>query len=250
MRQGCGGALVGSKYVITASHCTDGLSPGDLMIRVGDTTFDEEFEAESYTYSVASITNHPNYNGATLKNDIAVVELASSVPLDKYPHIKPVCLPDAGATFVGDAVVSGWGSVNVDINSITMNSWLHEVDVNVFADGDCGSWNGQMTADMICAGVKEGGKNSCRGDSGGPLIASDPMRNGAMSLIGVVSFGFGCGDPDYPGVYAEVSHFITWLNQQMPDLITCPAPPSTPTTTMEPEEGMIIIFLGTFPYDF
>ena len=86
---------MGTKYVITAAHCTDeGLKPEDLMVRVGDTSLAEEFEAESFTYSVASITNHPDHDIVTKQNDIAVLELSTPVPLDKYPHIKPACLPE------------------------------------------------------------------------------------------------------------------------------------------------------------
>merc|ERR1711990_705171 len=235
-RQNCGGALVGSRYVITAAHCTVGLSPGDLFVRVGDTTLDEEFEAKSFTFDVANIVIHPDYiyNDTHVLNDIAVVELASVVPLDKYPHIKPACLLDVGASFPGDAVVTGWGSVNADTSSELLNSWLHEVDLTVFPDDDCGL-RPQLSEDQICAGVREGGKSSCVGDSGGPLVASDPMRNGAMSLIGVVSFGSSlCGNPDRPSIFAKVSHFTKWLNQQMSDFETCPPPASTSPTTPPP----------------
>ena len=183
-KQGCSGTLVGTKYVITAAHCVVGLTTADLMLRVGDTTLDEEFEAMSFTYGAAAIKYHQGYNSETIENDIAVVELDSEVPLDMYPHIKPACLPEAGALFPGEAVVSGWGTVGT---GSYLNSWLHEVDVTVFSDGDCGSMNSAMTSDMMCAGLKEGGKGSCNGDSGGPLMASDPMKYGAMSVIGVVS---------------------------------------------------------------
>ena len=83
--------------------------------------------------------------------------------------------------------------------------------------------NSDMTDDMMCAGVKAGGKDSCQGDSGGPLVSADPAQAGAMSLVGVVSWGYGCAVADSLGIYAEVSHFVPWLLQNMPDLSTCPA---------------------------
>ena len=88
-------------------------------------------------------------------------------------------------------------------------------------------------------------------------MASDPSKYGAMSLIGVVSWGYGCAGVGALGIYSEVSHFTDWLNQQMPDLSTCPpyagttfpAPSTTPlttpsttampTTTTDPAPGMM-----------
>ena len=88
-----------------------------------------------------------------------------------------------------------------------------------------------MTASMMCAGVKAGGKDSCQGDSGGPLVVQDPANYNGFTLAGVVSWGFGCADADSLGIYAEVSHFTDWLNQKMPDLVTCPASTSVGTTS-------------------
>ena len=216
--QGCGGTLVGSKYVVTAAHCTDGQSASNLKVRVGDTSLDEEFEATSFTIGVKTIKQHENYNGGTLENDISILELESDVPLDQYPNIKPACLPQAGAVFPGEAIVSGWGTVE---SGGHLTSYLNEVGVTVFADGNCGYMTSQMASDMMCAGLMEGGKDACQGDSGGPMVASDPDKNFAMSLIGVVSWGYGCAGADLLGIYAEVSHFRSWLDQQMPDINTC-----------------------------
>ena len=68
-----------------------------------------------------------------------------------------------------------------------------------------------MTEDMMCAGVRAGGRDSCQGDSGGPLVTSGPgLNNGAATLAGVVSWGFGCGEEDSLGIYAEVIIKILW----------------------------------------
>ena len=98
---------MGDKYVITAAHCTSGGNPSYLWVRVGDTSLDEEFEATSFTVGVAAIKQHSGYNSWTLENDISVLELTERISLTQYPHIKPACLPRAGALIPGPATVSG-----------------------------------------------------------------------------------------------------------------------------------------------
>merc|ERR1711909_18435 len=228
--QGCGGALVGDRYVVTAAHCTDGQSPENLKVVVGDTTFNMNNEGTSFVMNVKTIKNHPSYaTNSQVDNDIAVLELESSVSLTAYPNIKPICLPAKGATFSGTtATVSGWGTM---ASGSYMNSHLHEVAVNVYGQGECGAMNDHMTEDMLCAGLMEGGKDACQGDSGGPLFTADPANNNSQTLIGVVSWGFGCAAADALGIYVEVSYFRDWLDQQMPDLNTCPPPGNSPSVT-------------------
>ena len=227
---------MGDNYVITAAHCTDGMRASKLYVGLGETSFDTTFESFSKTIQVKKIIQHPQYDSSTFANDISILQLKKKISLKDYPNIKPACLPKKGALFPGDAIVSGWGTVG---SGMHLNSWLHEVNVTVFADGNCGYMNDHMTPDMLCAGLMEGGKDACQGDSGGPLVAADPDKNMAMSLIGVVSWGFGCAGEDALGIYAEVSQFTNWLKKQLRGLKTCPPPempigplpPTTSTTT-------------------
>ena len=190
------------RYVITAAHCTHGQQASGLKVAVGDTTFALGNEATSFIVGVKTIKQHPDYNPSNTQNDISVLELDQALDLTAYPNIKPICLPSQDATFANtDATVSGWGTLSSGGDLV---AHLQEVDVTVFADGDCGMMDSYMTSDMMCAGVKEGGKDSCQGDSGGPLFTTDPANNNAETLIGVVSWGFGCAAAGQLGIYAEV----------------------------------------------
>ena len=135
--QGCGGALVSDRHVITAAHCTDGQTPEGLKVLVGDITFALNNEATSFVKAVKTIKQHPDYDSVTISNDITVLELDSPIDLTAYPNIKPVCLPAKGTTFGGTtAIVSGWGTVSSGGYS---NAHLHEVSVNVYNQGECGA---------------------------------------------------------------------------------------------------------------
>ena len=89
---------------------------------------------------------------------------------------------------LGDVAAFGQPTTTASGGHLTAS--LNEVGVRIFADGECGRMNSLMSSDMICAGLKAGGKDSCQGDSGGPLVAPDPDRDHSLSVVGVVREGF------------------------------------------------------------
>ena len=138
--QGCGGTLVSNRHVVTAAHCTDGRQASDIKVVIGDTNLALVTEATSFIRNVKTIKQHPDYDSSTTKNDICVLKLEEAVDLTSYPNIKPICLPAQGTTFANGngATVTGWGTLSSGGTAVTQ---LQEVDVTVFADGDCGVMN-------------------------------------------------------------------------------------------------------------
>ena len=150
------------------------------------------------------------------KNNIAILEMAEPVPLDQYPNIKPVCLPDPGADFTGStATVTGWGLDNRRGGSY--NSWLHEVQVTVLDDEYCAG----ITSSELCAGVLEGDEAPCDQDDGGPLVLSDDDNNQGLTLVGIIFYD----DCRFAETYVKVPLFSDWINEIIGDSETCPPPP-------------------------
>uniref|UniRef100_A0A3B3CAM6 Zgc:100868 n=1 Tax=Oryzias melastigma TaxID=30732 RepID=A0A3B3CAM6_ORYME len=162
--------------------------------------------------SITEIIRHPDYSSTTFQNDIALLMLSSPVSFNNY--IAPVCVAAASSSFYSgtNTWVTGWGNTGSGV--LPAPQTLQEVQVPIVGNRQCKCNYGAstITDNMVCAGLPEGGKDSCQGDSGGPLVIK---QNDRWIQAGIVSFGEGCAQPNYPGVYTRVSQYQTWINTQI-----------------------------------
>jgi secreted trypsin-like serine protease len=198
----CGGSLIAKHWVLTAGHCIDYTVPAQIFIGMHNQK--DKSGVETFTAKRALI--HPKYDGQNQDFDYALVEL------DHDSTLTPIALNNDDKIAASNlmATAAGWGVLNQDAYSLPDD--LYKVDVPLITNAVCDkAYPGQVTDRMICAGYPQGGKDACQGDSGGPLTVTD--ANGARTLVGIVSWGDGCAQPNKYGVYSDVSQGAAWIAQ-------------------------------------
>lgn len=202
MNHFCGGSIINSRYILTAAHCTNGQDAKRLIVRAGSSYRGMGGDL----YQVEEILQHPNYTRSNTDYDFSILKLESEMELSDSANI--VQLPEADEPIEDGAecVVTGWG----DTKSILEPSRrLRATTVPIVNKETCNEAYREfygITERMVCAGYAEGGKDSCQGDSGGPLVHND-------KLVGVVSWGKGCAEKGYYGVYARVAAVRPWIKE-------------------------------------
>ncbi|CAG9562012.1 unnamed protein product [Danaus chrysippus] len=207
----CGASLLSELYALTAAHCVDTLTQiRPTIARMGVVELGEKTFNPNTDYRITDILIHSGYSRRTKYHDISLLRIERPVQFD--PFLSPICLHTSFQDPFERLTVIGWGTTSS--SKLTRSQTLMKAGVTVVSRSECNqsfiNWpklpRGIIDG-QICAGDLR--SDTCYGDSGGPMQFPDDY-DGQYRLVGVTSFGRGCGTT-MPGVYTRVAYYINWI---------------------------------------
>lgn len=215
------GVLISDRWVMTAAHVLEGYEQPNMfagVINVGRESL--YWEAKQLIPEASFIhpdwKKHPIDTRTDFDNDIALVKLRD--PVKMGPNISPLCLPAKSPEYELQegtlGYIAGWGQK--ERGRLPIFLWKAQIPVvdmdkcrSVKPEGSADSSAYQFTDNMICAG---GGKDSCKGDSGGAYAIQDPLDERRYYVAGLISWGPRCGTF---GLYTKVVRYLDWITETM-----------------------------------
>lgn len=203
-RQFCGASLIDRDWVLTAAHCVEGEAPTGLQVVVGLTDLDDTSNAQ--IRSVRGVYIHPGFidRNGDLFSDIALLLLDAPVTT-----ITPIKYATSATTAIPGTSVRalGWGDTQ---STPRYPTELRMVDLDLVTIPAARQHYGQLDSRHLAARMD--GKDTCSGDSGGPLFDLDGSAGSNPLLLGLTSYGIDCARKNIPGIYTNVGYFAPWID--------------------------------------
>jgi len=200
----CGGTAISNRWILTAAHCVYGMTRGDVaasraVVNPTDLFSDRKSRTVGWKRAIA----HPDFDLPTNLHDVALIETAKPLNTRPMPYSAADVAPEYGAALkvfgLGATKSGGFPSRTLQVGAVRDLAG---------SDGSCGGYLDQYDGNaMLCAGTPAGHVDACQGDSGGPLTGWANRR----TLVGIVSWGYGCASAAYPGVYTRVASYAPWI---------------------------------------
>ncbi|KAI8044937.1 serine protease snake-like [Drosophila gunungcola] len=204
----CGGVYIAPLAILTAAHCFYSEEGAVNVVRLND---------RGNAYEVLETKEHPNFRFPVLYNDIGIVRLRKDLP--DTPFVYPACLPFINGGMFDYFTAVGWGQT--EATALLQPRELIKVELQNFEDR-CPSIyepsdqlpEGYKNESQLCVGSADH-KDTCYGDSGGPLLTNQFEMNCRYQVVGITSVGIACGIPNVPSVYTRVHFFLDWIQKEL-----------------------------------